>query len=584
MRKNLEFRREIIKLCVKDEGYAKEIRRVCKADVLFYLNTFAWTYNPFDVGFESKPFITRTTYQDYLIMSVVNAYFEGHDLYLEKSREMGGTWCVIYPTEWIWHFYESKNFLFVSRTEDCVEKKEDPQSLFWKFDFQIKNLPKFLQPIVEKTDMHRRNLLTGSVCGGESTQANVARSGRYTGILLDEFSAVKEGFEVLSSTQYSTKCRIFLSTHLGVTTAFYSIGQTEIESIKLHWTLDPAKTVGLYRWRNKKLEILDKEYKFPSNFEFKDWGEGKYGSVYYNYERKRCVSDKAAAQELDICPFGSGNGFFDAEFLNEVYIPIHCCNPWFEGELVIDDVETFQAHFEPLAGGRLKLWITVNSEGRLNEFDEFGIAADISAGTGASNSVMSVGRLATGEKVAEWCNNKTSPEKLALIAVCLAKMFNRAFMIWEMNGSGHIFCNKLLDDYGYDNIYYRQNDTSITKKVTDLPGWWNVGDNKLVLLGVYRNALAAQKFINHCRDAVKELLQFIYTAGGVEHESIANKTEDSESKKHHGDRGIADALLQKLFDLFDARPESERKKPDQCMAKRNELFDQLNKRDEDGWG
>lgn len=585
-RKNLLFRKEIIRLCVNNEDYAKEIRRECKKDILFYLNTFAWTYNPKNKpGFKVMPVITYVDYQDYTIVKMLQCIREGVDFVGDKSRDMGVTWILIWVYAYLFHFFPMESLLLVSRNEKYVEDKGNPKSLFWKFDFHFENLPMFLRPVIENTSMHRMNKLNGSVVDGESTTGDVARGDRRSSIGMDEFAAVKEGYEVLRSTRDATDCRIFISTPKGANNAFYDVGQLPgIFKVSIHWTLHPGKTLGLYRFENGQLKIYDTSYPFPSNYQFINWGDFKWSSVWYDIQRKRCVSDTEAAQELDINYIGSGKGFFDAEFIKSIYVTKHCTPPWVEGEIVIDDDETLECHFQEKLGGRLKLWTNLDSYGTIDREISFGIAGDISAGTGASNSVLSIGNLKTGEKLGQYTCNKTSPEKFAKIAVAIAKLFNNAFMIWEMNGPGHIFANKIIDDYNYSNIYYRQNDTAITKKVSDLPGWWNVGDAKIVLLGIYRNAIAAEKFINHYENAVLETLQYVYTVSGVEHTSVTNKNNDNESKKYHGDMVIADALLQKLFEQYAEKAEEEEKEiPEFCLAARNAEFERLEReQEEDG--
>jgi len=581
-KKNLAFRREIIKLCLGNDEYAKEIRRTCKKDILFYLNTFAWTYNPKNKpGFKVLPVITYESYQDYAIVEMNRCINDGVDFVGEKSRDMGVTWILIWVFAHKFHFFDMESLLMVSRNEKYVEDKGNPKALFWKFDFHFENLPIFMRPVIENTNMHRENLLNGSKVDGESTTGDVARGDRRTVIGCDEFAAVKEGYEVLRSTRDATDCRIFISTPKGSSNAFYDVTQLQgISKVSIHWTLHPEKAKGLYWFVDGRLEIIDKNYPFPADYNFINRGDNKLSSIWYDIQRKRCVSDTEAAQELDIDYIGSGKGFFDGDFIKTKYIPNHCCAPWFEGELIIDDEDTLECHFEERAGGRLKLWMNIGNHGCPSEDISFGMGADISAGTGASNSVLSFGNLRTGEKLGQWTDNKTSPEKLAKVAVCLAKFLNRAFMIWEMNGPGHIFANKVLDFYKYDNIYYRQNDTSITKKVSDLPGWWNVGDAKLVLLGIYRNALASEKFINHCEISMLETLQYVQTPSGVEHSAIANKIDDSESKKHHGDMVISDALLQKLFEQYAEKiKEEEFEIPEHCLASRNAYFEKLTRRE-----
>ncbi|MCX5637099.1 MAG: hypothetical protein NTX52_05325, partial [Planctomycetota bacterium] len=240
---NLEFRREMIMLGASDPEAAEELWIMCSRDPLFYINTFVWTYDP-RKNPAALPFITYD-YQDEALIEVFRAI--GHyDLLTKKSRDMGASWIYIVAPEYLWHFRQLQSFLFVSRVQDLVDKTEDPDCLFWKLDFIHKNLPQFLLPSINRTKLHIYNIDNGSTIDGSSTTGDVARGGRRTAILLDEFASVEEGYAVLSATRDATRCRLFNSTPKGVGNAFYDMTQTDIKVLRFHWSQHPEKKPGLY--------------------------------------------------------------------------------------------------------------------------------------------------------------------------------------------------------------------------------------------------------------------------------------------------------------------------------------------------
>jgi hypothetical protein len=63
------------------------------------------------------------------------------------------------------------------------------------------------------------------------------------------------------------------------------------------------------------------------------------------------------------------------------------------------------------AGGHLNLWLNLD-EGRPFKDMEFVAGVDTSAGTGASNSCVSIANKVTKEKVAEYANPYILPKNL----------------------------------------------------------------------------------------------------------------------------------------------------------------------------
>lgn len=120
---------------------------------------------------------------------------------------------------------------------------------------------------------------------------------------------------------------------------------------------------------------------------------------------------------------------------------------------------------------------------------------------------------------------------------------NGAFLVWERNGPGRIFGDRVAE-LGYRNLYYRERETGLIAEPTDAAGWSSNAETKVALLGDYRTALANNRFVNPSREAVDELGEYVFSGNSVEHtRSVSNAKEDpSGARNNHGDRVIADAL------------------------------------------
>lgn len=519
---NLAFRSKVLELGDSDPEYAAALWDMCRTDVLFYVNTFVWTFDPRRPDSKKVPFISYD-YQDKALLFLKAGPALRQDRLIEKSRDMGASWLCLIDFEHSWHFEDMFSGLLVSRTEDLVDKTEDPKSLFWKIDFIHQHLPAWLLPKMNRTHLHLVNFETGGTIDGESTTGDVARGDRRTKILLDEFASVPDGYKILASTRDATNCRIFNSTPRGVGNAFYEVRQKgDIPILRMHWSAHPEKALGLY---------TD--------------GEGKMRSPWYDEQCKRAVHPMEIKQELDIDFLGSDYQFFDPKSLDEIQEK-YCRPPYLQGELELG-AEGRVSTFEARDRGRLKLWMYIDPEHRPPQGRQYVLGIDVATGTGASNSVISAVDRRTKEKVAEFVTPNLLPHELARMAIAMGHWLcdgdaRPALMIWESNGPGRIFGKTVLDS-GYGHIYYKRDERSVSAKVTDIPGWFTSAETKTLLLGEYRRAMKELLFVNRSVEAVSECRQYVYLSNGsIAHARAANTVDPSGAADNHGDRVIADAL------------------------------------------
>lgn len=307
---------------------------------------------------------------------------------------MGASWMNLTVFEHFWHFESYLSFLLLSRKEEYVDGGE--KSLFWKIDFIHKHLPSWLRPNIDRKKMVMVNLDNGSTISGESTNADAGRGDRKTAALLDEFAAVNDGPKILAATRDTTRCRVLNSTPQGMANSFAQMAHLgTVPRIDLHWTQHPEKARGLY---------YD--------------AKGKPRSPWYDAECASAANLVEIAQELDIDFTGSAYTFFDVARLEE--LKTKCLAPHFRGELLYDtDTADPDAFDVAPRNGRLRLWC----EPTPPQDRRYSVGADIAAGTGSSNSVLSVFDLKENRKVAEFVDSNISPEQLAVYAVSLCKLF-----------------------------------------------------------------------------------------------------------------------------------------------------------------
>lgn len=591
---NLEFRTKILKDGFMSEENAREIWVMCSRDMLFFINIFLFTYNPRLVPKSTViPFVTYE-FQDVCFHDIKEAIEKGNDELSEKSRDMGASWIYLIVFLWFWLFRDYQTFRVMSRTEDLVDKTDDPDSLFWKLLFMIKYLPSWLRPNYTRNHLHLKNDDNNSTIEGVTTTSDSARGGRCTAMLVDEFAAVPDGHGILSATRDVTRCRLFNSTHKGAATAFYALSIGNIQKLVLHWSIHPEKNKSLYYSdKDGVLHILDnsgdgqtvymahtrKKYKFPDEYPFVL--DGKLRSPWYDNECDRAAHPMEIAQELDMDPFSSDFQFFDAKVIGEIE-KRDVRPPVLQGELIFDDITCEPLEFAESKDGTLKLWLNLDGQGNMPSSVKAGAAFDISAGTGASNSTGSVVNLLTGEKLAEFADPWMKPESFAKLATAICRFFNDAYMIWDGGGPGRTFGDTVVK-LGYTNIYYKRNEKSLSKKVSDIPGCFLVQEEKKAVLGAYRRHLKDGTFTQRSHEANQECLSFIFTtAGKIEHSAATNTIDPSGAGDNHGDRTIADALAAKLLDIKKVEEVKKDKMPKNCYAARR-LEVERKRREEKYW-
>jgi len=580
---NVEFRRKCIEKGVSNRDYAQELWVMCSRDLLFWVNTFVMTYDPRLVPKSTVvPFVTYP-FQDVAFDDIKSAIEVGFDELTEKSRDMGASWMYLLVYVWFFCFRPYQAFRMMSRTEDLVDKRDDPDCLFWKVLFTIKHLPGFLKPNFDYTHLHLKNMDNNSTIDGCTTTSDAARGGRCTSMLIDEFAAVPDGNGVLRSTRDVTRCRVFNSTHKGAGTAFYGLSQGKTKKLVIHWSLHPVKARGLYYSKNGELIICDtgfkgkvvvngEEYDFPDKYPFRL--DGKVRSPWYDNECDRAVHPMEIAQELDIDPFAADFQYFHGDMIAQIEKE-DVRPPYLQGMLEFDEDTCEPLGFAEAKEGPLRLWVNPDAYGHIPNDIEAACGIDIAAGTGASNSAATIVSLKTGEKLAEYASAWIKPESYAKVAVALCKWFNGAYMIWDGGGHGRTFGDTAIKLYR--NVYYRRNEKSITKRVSDIPGCFLNPDEKKSVLGGYRRALKDKTFTQRSHEANQECLGYVFTAGNsIEHSSAVNTVDPSGARDNHGDRVIADALANKALELLGSGnkvTEPEKKMPANCYAARRKEYE-----------
>ncbi len=541
---NLQYRARILEMAERDVGFQNELLAASAQSVLFWTNTFAFTFKLRDVDATGHarqatsmhaPYITWEI-QDKHILAIEEAINEGYDLLTDKSREMGASWNHLLVFEHQFLFRPDSMFLEISRTEEYVDRSDNPKSLFWKHRYIRKWLPHWMLPPINDVTMHFTNLENGSKIDGESANANAASGDRRRAILLDEFAKVEQGFKIRSATADVSSCRLVNSTQAGPGTEYSRWRRSgQIKVFVMPWWEHPEKGRG----RHAVQDPITKAWEITS--------------PWLDQEKKR-RSQQEIDQEILMKDIDAGSMFFDTKPINE-HITLFAKPPVFTRDIdfrqgvsqdAIPEIVRRGQHDQVRVAGRgaWRFWIP-NTGRRPDQQRNYVFGIDISKGQGASNSVISVLCAETREKVAEYADANTPPYDLARIAVAAAIWFGgtrgRPLVIWEMNGPGWDFGRVLVKKYKYPNYYIDRATGTVSEKRGKKYGWHSSREKKEQLLGMLRRAYAHGGFFNHSAEALEEALTYVYFSDG----SLGPAglvAENASARLTHGDRVVADAL------------------------------------------
>lgn len=237
-------------------------------DPIAFIEQFGWIINPkFDN--ETKPFFLFE-YQKEVIMKIWQCEIDGkdHELLVDKPREMGMTWVVVWYQIWRWLFTQSWSGFNLSRTETEVDDgSSDPSSsLFGKIRWSLDKLPHWLVPegFIPKgkrgnsTDMLLRisNPQMASIIVGSTTNANAGRSRRYSFTFIDECFFIEKFNSVRRALDSVSNMKLFVSTAQGgrVYKKFVDKCRMLGDYISLTYNDNPFKDLEWFKEKTKAAE------------------------------------------------------------------------------------------------------------------------------------------------------------------------------------------------------------------------------------------------------------------------------------------------------------------------------------------
>jgi hypothetical protein len=229
----------------------------CQRDILFWFNNFCWTFDP-RLPQPHRPF-RLYPYQVEALHEIVSAIEEGHDLLVEKSRDMGISWLILLVFQYYWLFREGANFHLGSRKQESVDRKGDISTLLEKLRYNLDWLPGWMKPANYQSHQHDNllrllNPANGNVITGESSNENFGRGGRYKAVLFDEFPFWPTQDAAYASAGQSTPCRLAVGTPFGKHNRFAELRFSgQVKTLSIHWSHHPHKDDQWYQVQKTRM-------------------------------------------------------------------------------------------------------------------------------------------------------------------------------------------------------------------------------------------------------------------------------------------------------------------------------------------
>lgn len=240
----------------------------CRRDIFYWLDNYVWTYDPRDVNtrFRLKPYPRQVDFVNWL--KDREAKQEGG--LVEKCRDAGATWfCCAYVVH-SWLYRQGFAAGFGSRKLELVDQLGNPDTIFEKIRFVLRNLPAWMLPQGFKWSDHDNlgriiNPANYASITGEGGD-NIGRGGRKTIYLFDEAAYAEHPELIERSLSATTRVRIDVSTPNGAGNPFYQKRFSgRVPVFIFDWKQDPRKNKTetlddgtiIYPWYKAEKNRLD---------------------------------------------------------------------------------------------------------------------------------------------------------------------------------------------------------------------------------------------------------------------------------------------------------------------------------------
>jgi len=261
------IRRQVYNLYKNSEAARNEIDKQCKEDVVLWINTFAWTFDPrlASVGLPSKlPFVLYPAQVD-VIRKVDECFLNRKKFLIEKSRAEGLTEMLCAYDVWRFLYTPGYKAGWGSRVKTLVDSIGNQDTIFEKLRRIIYALPKEMRPLGWKNPLNNKydnsmrlvNPQNGASIIGEGGK-NIGRGGRSSFYKVDEAAMLEYPRAADSALSANTNVQGDISTPNGTNYFYEKKMSGRVEVITVWWWRNPSKNK---EWAADKVPKFSAWYK-----------------------------------------------------------------------------------------------------------------------------------------------------------------------------------------------------------------------------------------------------------------------------------------------------------------------------------
>ncbi len=462
--------------------------KLWRLDNLYYIKTKDMRQVPMQLNWAQRDFLTKRALRSFIL----------------KARQLGFTTACLIDMLDDTIFTPNMNSAIIAHERDKVVK------LFEIVKRAFEHLDSVLKP---RVSFDNRNELYFPDLDSKIYVAIDTRGETVHNLHISELASITDAEErmtgILESVPSGGKITYETTANGMVGYAFDEWGSSESEFEKFFypWHLDPDYAILTGRSMNEVLaEYAQLAKRFGTNPRLaEEFGLSAAQMEFYLSKMKR--HKELVVQEYPTTALeafiSSGRGVFHATDLQK-----HQARPPLERKY-----------------GDLLIW-----EQPLQGF-HYVIGVDPAEGTGNDNSVIEVFNANTGAQAAEYANNRVQADELSALVIKIAKDYNRALVIPEINSPALISHLRRK----YDNIYRREVFDKLTQQKTKALGWRTTGMSKKKLVEDIEEATRIEDIHIYSEALLKEQQTFVRTD---EQSKFGYGGEGS----NHDDRVIATAL------------------------------------------
>jgi hypothetical protein len=137
------------------------------------------------------------------------------------------------------------------------------------------------------------------------------------------------------------------------------------------------------------------------------------------------------------------------------------------------------------------------------------VGVDSSEGLGQDNAVIQVLNASTGFQAAEFASPNVPPDQLASYVLSIAKWYNNALIVPEINSSGISLVDHLKTKYV--NIYKREVFDKRAKETREVLGWRTTATTKPILVHDLEEAVREEDIQINSKETLAEMQTFVRT-------------------------------------------------------------------------